>query len=560
MAASHLSKAVRQIRETLHNRTSLTDGQLLLQFIEQRDQAAFASLVHRHGGLVWGVCRRVLGHHDAEDAFQATFLVLARKASTVKPREFVANWLYGVAYRTARKVKATATKRWLRERQVSNMPERVTMPQDPWAGIQAFLDQELACLPSKYRAAIILCDLEGKTRRDSARQLKIPEGTLSSRLTTARTMLARRLRRHGVTLSGGVLATVLNAAMAQAPSGVTASTIKFVPLFVAGQATGLISARVAALADGMLKALWLSRFSKGMGTLLALAVVALGMPVPEQRADAQRVNRIANDIRQVMVDLDVPPDSHPSAKQLVDYLNDNAQRMRTLRCDLDLTVTTGTNAVGTRGKMLIQQPRNLRLIIDSLGKQVADVGSNATEFWYWVSKAAPEYQFYCSHKDLADGRVQTAPFPFYPDWIVEVMGMGNYGPAERYKLKHDDNTLRLVELPASKSIRREILLKRTPASSPEPQVLVYSLWDDVIGKEICSAKVLKIQIHPQTACIVPRVIEFRWCPPKQQPVTLTLKLDGLDANPRVPDGVFTRRPLPGVRSFNLAAEPSGRTR
>ena len=144
---------------------NLTDGQLLECFVGRRDEAAVAVLVRRHGPMVWGVCRRVLhNHQDAEDAFQATFLVLVRKAASVRPREAVGNWLYGVAHTTALKARATAAKRHAREKQVSEMPEpeAVTEP-DPWHGVEPLLDQELSHLPDKYRTVIVLCDLEGKT-------------------------------------------------------------------------------------------------------------------------------------------------------------------------------------------------------------------------------------------------------------------------------------------------------------------------------------------------------------------------------------------------------------
>ena len=133
--------------------------------------------------MVLGVARRVLGNlHDAEDAFQATFLVLARKAAVVRPRDMVANWLYGVACRTALKARTMSERRRAREKQVLTMPEPEIATRDPGCDLEPLIDQELARLPDKYRTAIVFCDLEGKTRKEAARQLKIPEGTLSSRL------------------------------------------------------------------------------------------------------------------------------------------------------------------------------------------------------------------------------------------------------------------------------------------------------------------------------------------------------------------------------------------
>src|SRR5262249_26019760 len=158
----------------------------------------------RHGPMVLGVCRRVLDHaHDAEDAFQATFLVLARKAASIVARDTVGNWLYGVAYRTAHKARVAAARRRLKERQMSR-PE--ALDEDVWRELRPVLDQELNRLPEKYREPVILCDLEGQTRKEAARRLGWPEGTLSGRLSRARVLLAKRLARHGLTLSGGAMA------------------------------------------------------------------------------------------------------------------------------------------------------------------------------------------------------------------------------------------------------------------------------------------------------------------------------------------------------------------
>ena len=166
----------------------LTDGQLLGRFAATRDEASFTALVRRHGPMVLGVCRRVLGDfHDAEDAFQATFLVLARKAASVVKRESVSCWLHGVAYHTALRAGAAIGRRRTRERQVENMPHPEVMPTEArdWLPL---LDRELNRLPEKYRTAIVVCDLEGRTRREAARQLRITEGTLSSRLARGRTL------------------------------------------------------------------------------------------------------------------------------------------------------------------------------------------------------------------------------------------------------------------------------------------------------------------------------------------------------------------------------------
>jgi RNA polymerase sigma factor (sigma-70 family) len=283
MATGNMGEVIRHLRRTvlLRDGAGLTDGQLLERFISGREEAALEALVKRHSPMVWGVCRRTLRNiHDAEDAFQATFLVLVRKAASVVPKEMVGNWLYGVAHQTAQNVRATATRRRKRERQVTDMPEPATRHDNLWYDLQPLLDQELSRLPDKYRAAIVLCDLEGITRKEAARQLGVVEGTMASRLARARTMLAKRLARHGLGASGGALAAAVsqNAASASAPPLVLSSTIKAVSLVAAGKvATGAISAKVVALTEGVVRTMLLKQLKRMTVALTFLAISTLGV-------------------------------------------------------------------------------------------------------------------------------------------------------------------------------------------------------------------------------------------------------------------------------------------
>jgi RNA polymerase sigma factor (sigma-70 family) len=278
------------------------DGELLGRFVERRDETALAALVKRHGRMVWGVCRRLLGHHDAEEAFQATFLVLVRKAASVKPREMVGNWLYGVARQAALQAR-TAARRRAREIQVTQMPD-TEAAQDRWADVRPILDEELSRLPDHYRAVIVLCDLEGRSRKEVARQFGCPEGTVASRLARAREMLARRLAAR-VSLSGGALAAALSQNVsAGVPTSVVMSTIKAASLLAAGKAaaTGAVSVKIAALAEGVMKAMLVSKLKAAVAVVLVLGFLAIGAlgvgiargqtkgdALPESEPEAQKI-------------------------------------------------------------------------------------------------------------------------------------------------------------------------------------------------------------------------------------------------------------------------------
>jgi RNA polymerase sigma factor (sigma-70 family) len=290
MATNQFRQVIQTLRGAAlpNERASLTDGQLLERYVRSREEAAFAALVRRHGPMVWGVCRRVLGNHqDAEDAFQATFLVLARKAAAVVS---VASWLHGVAHRTALKARSAAARRQAREKQVMAMPEPEAVQPDLWDDLKPLLDKELSRLPEKYRGAIVLCDLEGKTRKEAALQMQVPEGTVASRLATARAMLAKRLTGRGVAVSATALAAVLSqqAASASVPVAVVSATITAAGLFAAGQAAaGALSVRAVALTEGALRSVWPARLA--ITTAVVVVIAAIGAVavalIPPPQAD-----------------------------------------------------------------------------------------------------------------------------------------------------------------------------------------------------------------------------------------------------------------------------------
>jgi RNA polymerase sigma factor (sigma-70 family) len=283
MAAGQTSEVIQLLRRgaLLRDGAGLTDGQLLANYLSRRDEAVLATLVRRHGPMVWGVCRRVLrDDHDAEDAFQAAFLVFVRKAASIASRELLANWLYGVAHQTALNARAAVARRRTRERQVIDMPEPEAARQDLWDDLQPLLDQELSRLPDKYRIPVVLCDLEGKTRKEAAQQLRCPEGTVAGRLARARVLLARRLTRRGLAMCGGSLAAVLahGAASASVPTALASRAIEAASLFAEGPAAapGVVSVKVLSLTEGVLKTMLLTKL-KAVAAGLLVCFACLGI-------------------------------------------------------------------------------------------------------------------------------------------------------------------------------------------------------------------------------------------------------------------------------------------
>ena len=274
------------------NEQSPTDAQLLTRFIEQRDQAAFKSLLLAHGPMVFGVCLRILKRfQDAEDAYQVTFLSLARNAARVGRPELVANWLYTVARRAAIRLKKNAAKRGQVELQLeqpmSTLPESTPDHGELWLDVAPVLDREIGRLSDDLRAAVIMCDVEGKTRKEAARQLGCPEATVSTRLMKARSLLARRLSRRGVVLSAATLGVLLsqNAASAAVSTSLVATTIQAASVVSVGQAVSasLASPQVIAMTKGTLKSMLFMNLKTRVAVLILLATAGLGLQIQQEK-------------------------------------------------------------------------------------------------------------------------------------------------------------------------------------------------------------------------------------------------------------------------------------
>ncbi len=269
--------------------TGLDDGQLLDQFLVRRDdsaESAFSALVARHGPLVWSICRSVLSDsHLAEDAFQATFLILVKKAASIRRRETLAPWLYGVARRVAVRARKNAARRESTWCETTEMKASLTQTQQhPQAQsttpeeLEA-LHQELDRLPEKYRSVLVLCHLESRTHAEAARLLNCPAGTVSARVSRARERLRARLARRGFALSVTAAAALGGeTSWALPPAGLAESTTKAALAFAAGKTltAGVVSASALQLTQGVLRTMSVHKFAITAATLLVAGSVTSG--------------------------------------------------------------------------------------------------------------------------------------------------------------------------------------------------------------------------------------------------------------------------------------------
>ncbi|HTU91600.1 MAG TPA: sigma-70 family RNA polymerase sigma factor, partial [Gemmataceae bacterium] len=278
MSSSDVLTSVRRLRCLLaaKERPDESDEQLLHAFLCRRDESAFAILVRCYGPLVLHVCRRVLGHEqDAEDAFQATFLVLAQSAASLRKQTSLANFLHGTAYRTAMKAKQSAARRRKHERQAPSRPSVDPAEELSWREVRTLLDEEIARLPEIYRSVFILCSLENASREEAARRLHLKPGTVASRLAEARKRLAQRLARRGVELTAVLAAAALATPPASAlPVELMATTIQAALALAAGEKlAGVVSASVAQLVKSATTAMVVSKAKIAVVLLLTASLL-----------------------------------------------------------------------------------------------------------------------------------------------------------------------------------------------------------------------------------------------------------------------------------------------
>jgi RNA polymerase sigma factor (sigma-70 family) len=292
MGDSRAERVLGQLHHWLVSRSMPSDdGQLLERFVQQRDEEAFAELVARHGPLVYGLCRRLLGHmQDAEDVFQATFLVLARKAAAIRKPPSLSCWLHGVAYRLALKARAETERRRFHEQQAQ--PLCATEDADlSWREVRGLLDEELQRLPEKQRLPLVLCYLEGLTQDEAARRLGWPRGTLKRRLEAGRERLRLRLTRRGVTLGAGLFAAALtdSAIRGAVPLALRQTTVRASIRFVTNETAALAATPAALLAKGALQTMLTTKLKLGALAivLLGCAVTAAGLAIPQAPSEKQ---------------------------------------------------------------------------------------------------------------------------------------------------------------------------------------------------------------------------------------------------------------------------------
>jgi RNA polymerase sigma factor (sigma-70 family) len=252
----------------------VTDSALLKRFVSARDESAFSALVARHGGMVQGVCRRLLGHEqDAEDAFQATFLILARKAGAVSCGETLSGWLYRVAYHAALAAKTRMKTRTVHERPLVEIGASCAIPRcNP---VLDELDDAVASLPEKYRTAVVFCYLEGRTYEEAARFLGCPAGTVAVRISRAKKLLRRRLGHRGILSSSGICGSAFAALKESSPTVSAHCAERITRTVLAASLAGSTRTDASALAEGLLRSMFMARL-RWIGTTVLAVTLAVG--------------------------------------------------------------------------------------------------------------------------------------------------------------------------------------------------------------------------------------------------------------------------------------------
>jgi len=248
---------------------------LLRRYVAQGDESAFEALLRRHGPMVLGVCRRLLGTaQDVDDAFQATFLVLIRKAASIGDGDRIGNWLYGVAYRVAVRARTRTSRERARLQPVTDVVSNETANDCVSKDVLALLDEEVSRLPARYREAVVCCYLEGRTQEEAAHVLGWPKGTVSTRLNRARELLRNRLTRRGLTMTAGSVAVILGQTTAEGalPPALVSTALQTLSQVLSN---GPLPAGAVALANAVLRGVLVSRIKDAATVAVALAVVTV---------------------------------------------------------------------------------------------------------------------------------------------------------------------------------------------------------------------------------------------------------------------------------------------
>jgi RNA polymerase sigma factor (sigma-70 family) len=452
---SHAGAVLDQL-DRLFNRgtiAGLSEGALLDRYVSVGDEAAFAALVARHGPMVLGVCRRVLrDERDVEDAFQATFLVLVRRAGAIRDGDLVGRWLHGVAHRVAVRARAHSARRFVHEQSVSEPIEAVGHGRDSDEAerreLSAIVDEEVTRLPSPLRAPVVLCYLEGMSHDEAARRLRWPVGTVRSRMARARDVLRRRLDRRGVTADGAALAKTL--VRPPVPPEWLDATVRGSLHFATHPATAaatIASARSVAIARRILQTMIITKLScigaVGLGIVLALGGVRTlafqgqGEPKPIglAAATAQNSGGPLAAPKEAM-----PPDSRP---------NDRIDAMSSYLSRIEAELKRSTETVNE----MREQLRKVRGELDAIARDQQPAPARPAASTPTPSRPAGE------GKDDGDWEVPRYAYLSRSAKIMVVSPDGariaNYDPAS-------GESMPLV-LPAIRGIRRElIVMDRNP--------------------------------------------------------------------------------------------------
>lgn len=402
MASASLGTVLRHVRRlAVPGGEDLSDADLLQAFLRRQDPEAFEVLVRRHGPMVLHLCRRLLHQReDAEDAFQATFLILARKAGSVRKGAALASWLYGVAYRLALGIRRAAARRRMHEGRARTMTTRDPSDDLAWREVQVLLEDEIQRLPETYRAVFVLCYLEGKSRAEVAQGLRLKEGTVSSRLARACAQLRARLVRRGVVLSSLLAATALarRGDGALLPTALVTRTSRAVAGLVGKAGTGaeLVSPRVAALVEGGLTTMSAARKVLATGLVLTLGLLAgstgllgalpgsVGQPAGEQASE-------------------VPVSSNPPG-------NSAQAADKSVRTDLQGDPLP-PGALVRFGSLRFRHVANVQALAFLPGGRVVATAAG-TEVHLWEAATGQERA-----RLRADPSDDEAPTPRRPDWI-----------------------------------------------------------------------------------------------------------------------------------------------